>query len=137
MVKKLYKLIVPIAIIINVGILLYFLYTLTSKGSFQVSEGLYAMASLMSLGLGVFLILVFIAIVLYGYSCLFFGYVLLIKTKSKITFLPCIYAIPAIILSLNVLYIFDYYYLFGFSLALNIIAIMFFILTYFKVKKEV
>lgn len=129
--KKIYKYISPTAIIINLGILIYFSFVFGSKFTSlpKSSGGLDGMSVFMSICLLFILALIWVGVVLGGY-------ILLLKAKNKLTLVACIPLSFAIILSIAVLYIFDYYYLFGFSLAFNLIAIIFYAITFGKINSE-
>ncbi len=136
--KKIYKYISPTAIIINLGILIYFSFVFGSKFTSlpKSSGGLDGMSVFMSICLLFILALIWVVVVLGSYIRFFIGYILLLKAKNKLTLVACIPLSFAIILSLVVLYIFDYYYLFGFSLAFNLIAIIFYAITFGKINSE-
>ena len=104
--------------------------------SFTAGGGLLDIASIMAVLLEIFILIIWASILLDGYILFFKGYISLVKYNKIELLKPCLGALPASILSVATFFIFGYYYLFGFSLTLNILAAAFYILIVLDVKNK-
>lgn len=134
--NKIYRILFPVMIFINFVILICFCFLFISKMSFTAGGGLLDIASIMAVLLEILILIIWASILLDGYILFFKGYISLVKYNKIELLKPCLGALPASILSVTTLFIFGYYYLFGFSLTLNILAAAFYILIVLDVKNK-